>query len=198
MTNNNEEVKSLKAEIENLKKLAYKDELTGLYNRHGFKDGAERFISELASENGDGRKREAVYIKSFSLIMFDIDDFKKLNDTYGHRAGDAVLKMFAKIVMDNVRDIDSASRWGGEEIVLGLVGASEEDAFRIADRIRDRVEKETIEFEGNKIKFRVSGGVASMDDAKDFDEMLGCADKALYKAKSAGKNQVVKYSELKK
>ena len=192
------EIERLKAEIERLKSLAYRDELTGLYNRRGFKDSAEKFISELASEKKEGSKRKAVQLRNFSMVMFDIDDFKKLNDTYGHQAGDEALKKLSQSIMDNVRDIDSVARWGGEEILLGLVGASETDAFQIAERVRDNAENKPIKFEVEKIKLTVSAGVASMDEAKDAEELIKFADKALYAAKKAGKNQVVKYSELRK
>jgi diguanylate cyclase (GGDEF)-like protein len=186
------EILALQKEIENLKTLAFKDELTGLYNRHGFKDSAGKFIAEIIGGKEHKEKRKSIIISNFSLVIFDLDNFKKLNDTYGHPAGDRALQFFSKIVMKNIRDIDSAARWGGEEIILGLVGATEEDAFQIADRIREKTAETGFNFKGKKIQFTVSGGLASFDKAKNFEEIFSLADKALYQAKEGGKNKIVR------
>jgi len=190
-------IDELEKEIEHLKALAYKDELTGLYNRHGFKETAGKFIAEIEREKSfKGQLRDSLFIKDFGLLVFDIDDFKKLNDKYGHDAGDKALKIFSEIVLENIRDIDSAARWGGEEIVVGLVGANENDAYEVANRIRDGLSKTSFKYKGEKVKFTTSGGVASFAEAKTFSQILSLADKALYKAKSQGKNQIIKSSDL--
>lgn len=191
------EIRKLRDEIEQLKKFAYKDELTGLLTRRGFAEGTDGFLSELSWVKEQSEKRESVVIKNFSIILFDIDDFKKLNDTFGHQAGDAVLVRLAEILEENVRDIDLPARWGGEELVLGLVGANENDAYKIAERVRGQTEGEKLQFDGKDIRFTVSGGVASFEEVKDFEELFSLADKALYKAKKEGKNKVVRHSSIK-
>jgi diguanylate cyclase (GGDEF)-like protein len=189
-------IKQLEKEIKKLKELVYKDELTKLYNRRGFKEEAEKFISQIIASKKYQEKRKSFFIKNFSLIVFDIDDFKKLNDEYGHPAGDEGLKLFSNLILERVRNIDVVARWGGEEIIIGLVGASENDAYNIADDIREKLEKKELIYHRQKIKFTVSGGVASFEEAKDFDHLFDCTDKALYKAKRTGKNKIIKHSDL--
>ncbi len=189
------EIQKLKEEIKRLRELAYKDELSGLYNRRAFNDYANKFLDELNSRGE--YERESILIKSFSLALFDIDDFKAINDAHGHQTGDRVLKAFAKVVLENVRDIDLACRWGGEEIMVGLVGANEEDALRIAERIRKNVADTILQSDdGRKIDFRVSGGVAGYQQDGDLEEMIKLADRALYEAKKSGKNKIVKAGEV--
>lgn len=194
-----DQIKKLEKEIERLKDLAYKDELTGLYNRRGFKSEAKKFLKEIAAFKKYLNKRESFLIKNFGLIVFDIDNFKKLNDRYGHPAGDEVLKKLSGLVLERVRDIDLAARWGGEEIAIGLIGADENDAFNIADDIRQKLAQTKFSWHDEKIGFTVSGGVADFDGEKklkSFDDLFELADKALYEAKEKGKNCVVKSSDL--
>lgn len=190
-----ESVRQLKAEIKHLRALAYVDELTGILNRHGFKEEAKRFLGEVV-RGGGAEKRKNVLINDFSLILFDADYFKKVNDTYGHPAGDIVLKVLAETIADRVREIDIVARWGGEEILTGMVGASEKDAAEVAEDIRARIENLVVKYKNKKIKFTVSAGVASLGKSGDFEEVLSHVDEALYKAKSAGRNKVMKYSDL--
>jgi diguanylate cyclase (GGDEF)-like protein len=187
-------IKKLEAEIKRLKHLAYRDELTGLYNRRGFKEEAEKFLGEI-TRGRKINKRKSVVIKNFSVILFDADHFKKVNDAYGHDTGDLMLKMIAKKIVNRARDMDIVSRWGGEEFLVGLVGASEADALRIAESIRVKIENANLRFGGKTIKLTVSGGVSAIG-AGGMDELIARADKALYKAKSGGRNKIVKYSEL--
>lgn len=178
----------LEAEIKRLKELAYKDELTGLFNRRGSKKESQKFIKEVVAYKNVKEKRESFIVSNFSIIVFDIDNFKKINDKHGHTAGDRALKNLAKLIQERVRAIDLVARWGGEELVVGLVGADEKDAFNIADDIREKVEK--------NFNFTVSGGVAAFDHARNFEELFEKADKALYKAKRSGKNKIIKFSDL--
>lgn len=181
-----------------MKELSHTDELTALYNRRGFKEGADKFIAEVKGYLKNPLRRKDFLVKSFSLAVFDIDNFKKINDTYGHQAGDEILKLVSKIIKGKVREIDIAARWGGEEFVLGLVGSRESQAYKIADDIRKRVEETAAEWAEKKIKFTVSGGIASFakSKAKDFYDLFEKTDKALYKAKHTGKNKIVKFSDL--
>lgn len=188
-------IKKLESEIARLKKLAYTDELTGLYNRHGFRELTGIFMREVAAERT--QKRKSVVIKDLSIALFDLDHFKKINDTYGHEAGDKVLEKFADIIRKRVRGIDVAARWGGEEIVLALIGASESDAARLADGLREDLESEKITFGRKHISVTTSVGVADIGKARDLNEVVKRADRALYAAKHAGRNQVVRASSLK-
>jgi len=196
MTEEQKRIKELEEEISRLKELAYKDELTDLYNRHGFKDESAKFIDEVKGYLENPTRRENFLIKSLSLGIFDIDNFKKINDTYGHQAGDMILKLFSRIIKERVRGIDIVARWGGEEIIVGLVGSDENNAYEIVDDIRKKIEETAVEWEGKTIKFTVSGGVASFTEAEDFDSLFKKSDGALYKAKQTGKNKIVKASDL--
>ncbi len=187
-------IKKLEKEIERLKNLAYKDELTGLYNRRGFKEEIFKFIKETLEAKKFKSQRKSVIISNFSLVVFDIDNFKKLNDVYGHEAGDAAIKNLAKIASARVRAMDAVARWGGEEFILGLVGANESDAFQIAEDIREKIENSEVKWRGKKISFTVSGGAADIQKFKDFEDLFVAADKALYKAKKSGKNRIVSAS----
>ncbi len=189
-------LKMLRAEIKQLKELAYKDELTRLYNRRGFSEEAKKFLSELAGYKKNPERRESFIVKNFSIIVFDVDHFKKFNDTYGHQAGDEVLKKVSEVVLESVRDIDLVARWGGEEIVLGLVGASERDAYGIADSIRKRIMHTPTVWKRKKLHITVSGGVAGFDKVDTFDDLFRLADKALYQAKKGGRNIIVRSQDL--
>jgi diguanylate cyclase (GGDEF)-like protein len=169
----------MKTEIEKLRELAYRDELTKLYNRRGFKE-----------------RRKASLQKNFSLIIFDIDNFKKLNDRHGHPAGDEALKFLSNLILKRVREGDVVARWGGEEIIVGLIGASENNAYNVADDIREKLEKSKMTYHRQKIRFTISGGVASFGKTRNFEHLFHCADQALYKAKKMGKNRIVRYSEI--
>lgn len=189
------QIQKLKEEIKRLKESAYKDELTKLYNRHGFKEEAKKFLKETSAFQKYSGRRKAFLVKNFALTVFDIDNFKRLNDIYGHQAGDKALKIFGELILKKIRDIDLAARWGGEEFILGLVGANENDAYGIADDIRKKIVETKFKWNKKTLKFTVSGGVADFSQVKNFDELFKLADKAMYKAKKQGKNCVVKYSE---
>ena len=196
MVGEQKKIKELEKEVARLKELAYKDELTALYNRHGFKEESTKFIDEVKGYLENPSRREGFLIKSLSLAIFDIDNFKKINDTYGHQAGDAILKLVGKIIKERLRGIDIVARWGGEEIIVGLVGSDEDHAYEVIEDIRKKIEEAAVDWEGKTIKFTVSGGVASFAQAKDFESLFKKSDEALYKAKQAGKNKIVKASDL--
>lgn len=191
-------IQQLEKEIKQLKELAYKDELTKLYNRRGFSEEAKKFLHEVLAFKKYKDRRASIIVRNFSIAVFDIDNFKKFNDAYGHQLGDEVLKMVSRIVSDSVRDIDLAARWGGEEIVIGLVGANEHDAFRVADDIRQSIAKEAIKWKNKEISVTISGGVSGFESAETFDDIFHLADKALYEAKKRGKNVIIKSNELQK
>ncbi len=184
------QIETLKAEIERLKVLTNKDELTGILNRRGFKDEVGQFLSEVSGFKDHPERRKSLVIKDFSLVIFDIDDFKKINDTYGHQVGDGALQFLSKLILDRAREIDLVARWGGEEIIVGLPGADIDDAFNFAEDVRKKLENS--EFE---VKFIVSGGVAGFHEAGEFESLFKNADTALYEAKNSGKNKVVMFKK---
>ncbi|MDA8083273.1 MAG: diguanylate cyclase [Nitrospiraceae bacterium] len=168
--------------FEETKRLSITDGLTGLYN-------SRYFYRQLDAEIA----RSDRYGDSFSIIMFDIDDFKKLNDTYGHQSGDEVLIELGKILMAASRESDIVVRYGGEEFVIILPNTSEEHTIHLADRIRNTVDNNVFLSEhGNGVHLTLSGGIASYPfNASNVRDLLHAADTAMYAAKSAGKNKVV-------
>jgi len=184
------QIEELKAEIEKLKTLTNKDELTGILNRRGFKEEIKQFIGEVSSFNDHPERRRSLVISNFSLVLFDIDDFKKINDIHGHQVGDKALQFLSKLILDRAREIDLVARWGGEEIVVGLPGASAGDAFNFAEDVRKKLENSQ---SGDGVRFTVSGGVACFDEVEDFENLFKNADIALYEAKNSGKNKIIKW-----
>lgn len=181
-------------EIKELKSLVTKDPLTGFLNRRGFEEEVSRLVKDVVfvKESPDARKH--FYIDSISVLFFDIDNFKKINDTYGHKTGDQILQQVSQIIRQKVRSIDFICRWGGEELVAVLIGSHEEDAFRKAEEIRKAI-KSRIKINDQKVT--VSVGVAELKNELGFDGLIKLADKAMYIAKhERGKDNVVKYSEI--
>ena len=173
--------------LEALRRLATRDPLTGLLNRREF----ERVLSEE-----DERVRR--FNHSLALVMIDIDHFKSVNDTHGHSAGDVVLREVARRVADEVRTVDRAFRFGGEELVLLLVQTERVGAVDVARRAVRSVERDPI-FVSDSVALNVtvSAGVAAMSgDANSGLSLLNAADKALYAAKGRGRNRAVAFDEL--
>jgi diguanylate cyclase (GGDEF)-like protein len=190
-----ERIKELENEITELTKNLIYDNLTGLKTRAFFEEEARIYFDIAVSSvtHHATRRKQWFGFKNISFIFLDIDHFKSINDTYGHSAGDEVLKAVAETVITSVRDGDTAARWGGEEIAVTLVGATEKDAMHKAEDIRRQVE--SIVFgKYPDLNVTVSAGVASAERGSTFEEVLERADKALYKAKQAGRNRVVSYS----
>jgi len=161
---------------------ADRDGLTRIYNRHSFE---ERLVYEI--------RRRRRYNHDLSLLMVDLDHFKQVNDTYGHKAGDMVLKKVGEILTKTFRTTDLAARYGGEEFVVLLPHTTEKAAWKLAERVREVVEGCEFHFDGKDFKVTASIGVASVEGSalsKD-DDLILKADKALYKAKNNGRNMVV-------
>ena len=165
---------------EKLKKLSRTDGLTQLNNRAYWE---ESLINEYHRAK---RTKEDV-----SLIMFDIDHFKNVNDTYGHQAGDEVIRQTAGVVLETIRCTDIAGRYGGEEFGIILVDTNAKDSLVIAERIRQKMEALVVKFEDLEIKFTVSIGIAEFSETfPEHIAWLGASDKALYYCKENGRNQV--------
>ena len=166
--------------MEETKKVSRTDGLTGLFNRRFFDEMLEGAINRVQRYDGN-----------FTLIFFDLDNFKKLNDTQGHQAGNLSLKRAAEIMTLEKRTEDIAGRYGGEELVLILPETQKINALVIAERIRQRHEEAELEFEGKSFRVTLSGGVASYPlDAQDTKSLIHAADIALYQAKESGKNRI--------
>ena len=166
--------------LSKLEDLSIKDPLTGVYNR--------RFLFKYL-ESGISRNIETN--TPVSIIMFDIDKFKRLNDNYGHLVGDEVLRNLCCILVENCRNYDIVARYGGEEFMLVLPGAGEETAFRRAEQIRKRVEKAVFS-EDIEEPVTVSGGVVCFEKTMNTtEEFIAVADQYLYLAKESGRNKVV-------
>jgi diguanylate cyclase (GGDEF)-like protein len=172
---------------EQQRQLAVRDGLTGLYNRRAF---GELLVAAIANED---RRPSG----SLGLVILDLDHFKKLNDTYGHPAGDAALRSLARLLDQHLRKGDQAARYGGEEFVVILPGSDAQHSVGAAERLRSALEKHRFVFEGARIPLSASLGVAIWPgDARDPEPLLAAADRALYAAKQAGRHRVVAAASL--
>jgi len=189
-----EKIKKLEGEIERLKELAYKDELTEVFTRRALKNFATNKFEEVKSNREfDGKRKDGV--KDLGVIFFDIDRFKSVNDNHGHNAGDMVLKEVAKRIGDNLRPGDILGRWGGEEFVIIIEDNATDTAF-VAEKLRASLEEKELEYKGDNIKITGSFGISSLSDQKSIEEMIEQADKAMYTAKQSGRNRVAKFENL--
>jgi diguanylate cyclase (GGDEF)-like protein/putative nucleotidyltransferase with HDIG domain len=162
------------------------DGLTGLFNH---RTGQEKLADQL-------RLAER-YQRNLSVVMIDVDHFKSINDTYGHPAGDAVLKAVARLIRSNCRDVDIPVRYGGEEFLLILPEVNQEGAVIVAERIRRHVSRDPVCYEDLEITLTASFGVAAYpEDAESHQNLLDLADKSLYMSKRLGRNQVHTASDL--
>lgn len=161
-----------------IQQLAKVDTLTGLENRRSLMDFAEVQL-KLAQR----------YKSFFSIILIDLDYFKKINDTYGHLIGDEILKNIAKILKESLRNVDHIGRFGGEEFIVTLPNTNLKNAFVVAEKVRDAIANFVHNIEEQIIQTTVSVGIATynpLDD--DVNQIIERADKALYQAKSSGRN----------
>ena len=181
----NDMVIRLQKTHEQLEKLATVDSLTGLFNR-------KYLMESLALQT----KRFTRNQTPFSILMADLDHFKKVNDRYGHLAGDAVLVKIAEVFNDTLRSIDTAGRYGGEEFLIILENTGEQEAWQTAERIRQAVEKSSVEMDGEIIKVTISIGIATSTNTIKMNngQLIRLADKALYEAKQNGRNRAVLFS----
>lgn len=140
----------------------------------------------------DERERTKNNKDNLSIIMMDIDHFKNFNDTYGHTCGDVALINVARLIMEKVRQIDTAARYGGEEFSVILPHTEIDEALVVAERIRESIEKTSVECNGKELTLTISVGVAQYDSERDNDnrDLIERADKALYKSKQDGRNRI--------
>lgn len=182
---NKQIMEKLNKRSERWKKIAITDGLTGLYNKRYLQTCLEREFHHAAR-----------FFQPLSLIMLDIDFFKKVNDTYGHQVGDEVLKELAKVLVDSIRKLDIAVRYGGEEFTLVCPVTTLEAAKSLAERIRKKIESHDFITSAGILNITISLGVASLKEIKDStldqqsQEFIARADAALYQAKAKGRNRV--------
>jgi diguanylate cyclase (GGDEF)-like protein len=155
------------------------DPLTGVLNRRAI-------LSQIESELSRARRENT----KISVSMLDLDHFKKINDTYGHLAGDAVLRECMNRVGDSVRTYDSIGRFGGEEFLVILPGADQADALCVAERIRQNIVEKDADVEEVSISFTISQGLATSNGDITVENLIAMADEALYRAKENGRNRV--------
>jgi two-component system, cell cycle response regulator len=181
-------IKALQEELANanarLLKVSQTDGLTGVDNR--------RHIEERLTEMYQHAARLA---EPLACVMCDVDHFKSVNDTYGHQAGDAVLKQVAEILRDSAREIDRVGRYGGEEFIILLPSANVEDAVAFADRVREAVAERDFAYDGGTVRRTLSAGVSAWPhpDIRHQEALVKAADDALYVAKARGRNRVIAY-----
>lgn len=164
--------------IEEQKRRATHDGLTGLPNR-------EAYLLRLEQE----LKRRSRYGGALTLVIADVDHFKSINDNFGHLAGDKVLQLLARAMRKYLRDVDFVARYGGEEFVILMPETNGVEALVASEKLRKAIEKAPFHFKQQPVKITMSFGIAEFSDQHDTDSVFDRADKALYKAKGAGRNQ---------
>lgn len=181
-----DELKERNRQLEDLLRrleiMAITDHLTEIYNRRHFEEILKREFT-----------RATRYNLHLSCLMADIDHFKRINDTYGHAAGDAVLKEVARLIHSSLREVDVIGRWGGEEFIALLTQAKKADAKKVAERILQSVSDHRFQGLPENEKITISIGVASVPEDGDIDnweKLIKAADEALYRAKRNGRNRV--------
>jgi diguanylate cyclase (GGDEF)-like protein len=161
--------------------MASTDELSGLNNRRRFRESAK-----------EAYQRAQRYQEPVSVLMMDLDYFKKINDSFGHLAGDAVIRDFSKMLQTTFRGTDVIGRMGGEEFAVVMLDTDEIKAYQKAEYFRQTVERKSVLFEQQQIRLTVSIGVAELkEETLNFDALMNKADSALYVAKRAGRNCTV-------
>ena len=170
--------------IEEIKQIAARDTLTGAYNRGQFEEEIARLQSRCRRT-----------YSNFSLMLIDVDNFKFINDNFGHPNGDAVLRKLSSIAMATIRSQDYFARFGGDEFCILLPSTSAEESLILANRLREAYAANTFSFGSKTIKSSLSLGIADTAEVSlDYEKLLAAADQALYKAKLNGRNQAVLYS----
>lgn len=159
------------------------DYLTGTMTRGNFEDTMNNYLEKYSD---------------FIIIIGDIDNFKLINDTYGHKVGDKVLKTIGSILNDSIRDTDIVGRYGGEEFIICLLENDLDNAYKIVERMRNKIENTIIDIGNDKINITMTFGISNYNINKTYEETVEEADKALYIGKTNGRNQTKIYKEKQK
>lgn len=176
----------LQDSLQRVEQMAATDPLTSLYNRRHFSKVLDQLFAETQR-----------YEKDLSCVMIDLDGYKKLNDTHGHQLGDQLLVIAGKVIAANLRRMDVAARYGGDEFVLLLPHAGGEEASQVAQRIRDEFRQASAILLRNNTGVTMSIGICSLLFSRpaDADQLISMADQALYKAKESGRNCIHRWTE---
>jgi diguanylate cyclase len=172
-------VKKLEVELEQVSELVREDQLTGALNRRGLDETVDREI-----------KRATRGKTALSVAMLDIDNFKQLNDTLGHQAGDQALIHLIQIVKETLRPSDSVGRYGGEEFIIIMPNTFRDDGVAVIQRLQRNLTKNLFMHNNERVLVTFSAGVALHGANEDVEDVISRADKAMYKAKKSGKNRV--------
>ena len=179
-------VQNLNNEKKHFEEISQIDFLTNTLNRRAFFDEANKYFAYAYRNN-----------LTITIMMIDIDYFKKINDTFSHEAGDQVIKHISQLINESIREEDTFGRLGGEEFGLCILNANKDTTFKIAEKIRERIENSSVLYNGKRIHFTISIGVYIVQSySENPNDALNKADKALYKAKESGRNRVAIYNEL--
>jgi diguanylate cyclase (GGDEF)-like protein len=165
--------------------LAETDDLTGVLNMRGFAIAASRLVAQASR-----------YDRPVTVLMIDSDNLKAVNDTYGHDAGNLLLRQLARVIQAELRVSDVLARYGGDEFIVLLPETSPEGAVLVAERIREEMAAMPLDTGGQQVQCTVSIGAASLPgDGVSLDAIVARADRAMYQAKSGGRNKVVRFGE---
>jgi diguanylate cyclase len=173
-------IRNLETQLEQMSELVRQDQLTGSLNRRGLEDVFERELSRAERRNSP-----------LCIAMLDLDDFKKINDTYGHDAGDEALIHLVRVIKDTLRAMDVIARFGGEEFLIVLPDTGMDEAVQTVTRLQRELTKQIFMHNHTRMLMTFSAGVALRRENEDQQSMVRRADIALYAAKKAGKNRVV-------
>ncbi|MDH4285329.1 MAG: GGDEF domain-containing protein, partial [Gallionellaceae bacterium] len=174
-----ERVRELEQKLEQTSELVHADQLTGALNRRGMEETLEREI-----------KRSERQKTPVSLALLDIDNFKQLNDTLGHQAGDRALAHLAKVIKEALRPTDAVARYGGEEFIIILPDSGLPEAVETVIRLQRELTKKFFMNENQRLLITFSAGVALRGENEEAEVVIGRADQAMYRAKKSGKNRV--------
>lgn len=210
------DIKHLQAEIRQLKKqlalteaerarfqrIAERDFLTDLYNRHGFIREAERFLAQMKSDRKAGQRRREAIVRNMAIVFIDVDDLKVVNDGLGHKKGDKYLQLVGKALSTTVRTIDIVGRWGGDEFVVALINVTDTEALAIARKLHAKIGRITLGKGAPDFTGSASFGLIATDGSHQrpnygLHDLIEKADKAMYEAKTRrGKGVIVSFSEI--
>ena len=180
-----EELERLNKELteanQRLEVLSVTDSLSGLYNHRYFYDIVQK---ELARRNRIGGATDSV------IVLMDIDNFKGLNDSLGHLAGDFAIRHVANLLKDNIRKVDYAFRYGGDEFIVLFIDTDMNGGIKAADKLLEVVAATPVPLEGTQARVTISGGATALSEARDTNELMNISDMRLYKSKKAGRNRI--------
>jgi two-component system cell cycle response regulator len=196
------ENQALRDEIADLRRLALLDPLTQMYNRRGLEQRLEPLLNEVRFQTKQPEYLRRNALQSFALVIIDIDHFKKVNDTYGHLAGDLVLQQFGQRIRKNLRGTDVFGRWGGEEFMLGLADLDAASAQVVVDKLHQAIRSEQfrIDDEGKaeQITVTASFGIALAHPQETVTQLKVRADEALYLSKANGRDTITLHDYVSK